>query len=1624
MAIFPFHKARILFSPILCFVLLATAQAQDPLPNDDYGSPLVIDAADPDLDLDLILSEATSQSEDVGSSTDPCSLAGLPSVHFLLLNHESRHALVQLDTRGGSADTGFNVQSVDPAADSDCVDTVGQPDEIIVLLPPAAGPDEPSETRVTLFLRSGASKQAAVDRARVTLRKRQLDLDVELRQADVPTERPVPNRAEVRFDVAFKLSNRANALSDLYVRSYSLLLRNLAATVSGANAGPAEMIVEEELVRTTDAYRREEYLKGQVVVRYLATNPGTDTITVAGNVRIRNNGNFFEDDVTFAVDGVGTALWRAEVANDRCSTPLEIGNDSTITQDVEEAGYTPDTTVPGSNGTQREEPDYQDEPRNRPCEPSAIGDVQPNRSTFYKYTNNSDGPKVVTVRVRTSFRNVFQVFRELCGQLTAASIVGCGSGEFDEESGEYITTLTFIARPGEMLTFYNYALFDDEALYGLTIETTCVALEIECDLTIDRPAYAAASGSLSAPVNISVHLEEPVTGLPIAGRKVLASITSGPISGFRDVEQTTNANGDVSFQTFTTTSTGTCVLKISNAPGETPEFYCETEFEVASYRIDFQLVPDFARPGETVRIEGRLFRRVLSEKPAPNEVISVTVTRTDDQNEVLSDVTTDANGRFSVSYTASAERGNGAERVSFVGTSRVEEYIYDAERSYPVRNSPTNDARAEAQPIDPSTSGALEAVDLTDATVESDEPASAAGPVNRTAWYKLMLPEGQGPTDVSVDTFGSGADTVIDVYEQDENGNLTPVTSANNNNPDPNNPDNNLNEVVQFVLQPGKCYLVRVGIASESSFGADQTNVRFLFGLRLTLSLNDDYFVIGSETPVLSAELTRNGQPLAGGAVTVRIINKPFATQEDTQETDLAGMASYQHYTPPTDRDVYRIEGVYTDPLIGGVVTDRIDLRWAYLSFSLNRIPAEGTTVPPGTSVTWSGKVELEVPTLHDDGSITVERVPLSGASIGVEIVGANQQTLSTTTVEGGAFIVSYPATNSGTDSTTFSAAVGVTVITGPTVNTTVGLSATNGTCATGRRVVTTGPATPKGLMEEETPFVDVAVYTGAGSSPPTPTCSSNAVNPALYYIYVNKTSEPQLVTAEARGFFADFPAIGADTAVAIFRLRAYEPDGVPGSQEEACSAFYEQQCFDRAPDSATQALGRFIAEPNAPYMIVVGTNNRDTGVEEITVTIDATPMSESELPQYAATAEPKFTVLEPSDLDQTVPVTFTLTLDGQPVAGRSVTLERATATGGFPISATTDANGEVSALLTVPGGTSGTTILDMMVRLDVDGETIPLSTTTVAEVTFRSCDIDMPNHVRRVLDAVDIVARVFVNGAPAPDGTSVLYIVREPAAGNQIVFSRILPTVGGLGIMSYTHPVPAVHTVEVTQPGVDAPFSCSAQVTWLDVSFAVNPTTQTLTLGRTATITGEVRRNGVVAANVPVDISFTFASASARLRPARQFTNGAGAMQLRYGNALKPGLDQVVFEANIDGLVLDDLATVLWEAAPSCDLSAEPDVLDSGASVTLTYRLLDELGVPVSGALASAQVAEGPNAGLFIASEVTDQLGEATFSYTSQRGGIDTIRVEGSSGFLIIACETNVEWLGPSGLPDAWIMH
>lgn len=1589
----------------------APAQAPEPPAIDDFQTPAIIPVAGEELSLRINFEGATSGFEDPFPS---CAFNNNGSIHFLFLNPTGDFQLMEVDAAASNFDTAISAFGYDPdrnriLGELDCVNEEDEADSLIFLMPP--GEDEATTSQVRVMIQDAGPlfRRNALQQdkeARITTRAKYLDQDAKLRPTQFVSgyQQNVGTRVQVRFRVVIDgvVPRSIPALYDAANFDVEFIQGN--ATVQGVNADPGDFDVSVDLVVDQD-FSGPAPPEAEVVVTYTGSNQGLDRVLASGVLRITRRTGDGRFDQEIAVAGEATVEWIGGFDNDACARALALGNDQVVDLNVEGASYwavRPGDAIP-----------FDREPRVRSCEPDGFdeNEVEPNRSTFYQYTNDSAEAKVVTVRTTASFFNMLVALRGTCADLLPSNVIACSPGLPPGPTGDSVGEIQFIVQPGEQVVLYNYALFNDEREYDLRIETICSPLSnLICEIETIRERAAA-----DETVIYDVTLRDAQTGTPVPGRRVVANITSGPNITFFDDSQSTDENGAVRYLIPANDGNGLDIFTIKEFEGETPAFFCKTETERVSLRVILTDFPQLVRPGDSITIRGRVELIGTTVRDAdPDTLVSIVSARTNLEEATHRDNQQyGSDGEFEFTYTASAERGNGIEDVTISASDPASSSEDNEPLTILVRDLPRNDDAFLAEPI-PETVGTEPVVfmpNIGDATIGSSERASDCINSNNgfgyhSVYYGLDRLEATEDKVFSFSTIGSGFDTFVQVYEVSEEGTLE-LVCADNNSPFFDDSSTFANEVVNFVAEAGKEYQIRVGSTVES-IGEGQLMLTVGCGVELELAASRDRYVVG-EDPDFTASLKRGGQPVDGGDVRLQIPDDFFST---TKATNAAGNANYAgDVEGPTFRRLMQAQAVYTDPITSAIYVAERNVSFGDVSVELQRLPAEGSVFPPGTEFAFSGTAIVIYPELDEDGNEILVTEPLADQDVVLDITGPNAgQTRTMTADQDGNFNASYVADNGGgQDSVRATVTIRGVGFDSQAFNALIELRPDNPDCRTAKRVfsvererrISTQQANPN-----ETPFFEVVPFSNAPSgAPSTFTCPNNNVNPAVFYLYENRTENDLVVHVDVVGRFGDGSTF-ADTAAGIFRLRDYNFDQTDTDLEFLCGnlQYYEVQCFDTAPGNEFQAAGSFIAQPFTPFLIVTGTNGARPPELEVTITTE-----DYTGPQIVV--EPQSTIVGVDALARDFPVTFTILDEGTPVAEEEVSLSNTP----FPISATTDENGQVFSSITVPANRSGVYTRDILWYVPLNADLVPYVASASVAATNVACSLDPILTANLAGDFATFEASITVNGAPIPDGTEVTFTITddgEPFA------TRTVLTSAGKAAYDYTSEEAALHLVQVSGEYLGFPFSCTATSEFRTVELVVEPETQELLIGETARVDGRLLLDGEPLPDAAIQVA-VLSGPSAVGSPHTIFTDQNGNFVYRSANFISEGIDVVEFSATAAGFEVRAESRFDWYGKAICSFVTSSEQNGVGSSTDLVLTVRDPRGRAIEGA-AVAFTTRGAN-DRDLAPVFTDDLGVAVSTYTGSNAGQDQVTAEVYAGELAVFCTAIRSWVFASELEEGW---
>lgn len=259
---------------------------------------------------------------------------------------------------------------------------------------------------------------------------------------------------------------------------------------------------------------------------------------------------------------------------------------------------------------------------------------------------------------------------------------------------------------------------------------------------------------------------------------------------------------------------------------------------------------------------------------------------------------------------------------------------------------------------------------------------------------------------------------------------------------------------------------------------------------------------------------------------------------------------------------------------------------------------------------------------------------------------------------------------------------------------------------------------------------------------------------------------------------------------------------------------------------------------------------------------------------------------------------------------------------------------------------------------------------------------------------------------------TVTLLLLRRPgvpAAGVPVTFdvtagpnaAAIMPQVimtDALGSADYTYmggATPGVDTITASGNIAGVPFNCTANKEFINTGCMIQPMMDTNNTGTMHTVTITVLRTAMPdtpAVNAVVNFNVTGVNNTA----GAVVTNVNGVAQFSYMSNGTPGMDTITADTLVDGVNTTCMATKTWINA-ACTLTPTTDTNPVGSMHMVTSTVTSN-GAPAAGILVNFAVTAGPNAGVAIASALTNAMGQAFATYTSNGAiGTDTIVASGA---------------------------
>lgn len=266
--------------------------------------------------------------------------------------------------------------------------------------------------------------------------------------------------------------------------------------------------------------------------------------------------------------------------------------------------------------------------------------------------------------------------------------------------------------------------------------------------------------------------------------------------------------------------------------------------------------------------------------------------------------------------------------------------------------------------------------------------------------------------------------------------------------------------------------------------------------------------------------------------------------------------------------------------------------------------------------------------------------------------------------------------------------------------------------------------------------------------------------------------------------------------------------------------------------------------------------------------------------------------------------------------------------------------------------------------------------------------------------------------GFDVPDGTMITLTV---IGGPNTLFTDTQPTAAGIATFMYTDlGGPGLDTLRATGTLAGASFECLTTKEWIQPTCELTPLTSVNGINTIHNFTVTLlRRPGVPAAGVPISPSIAGPNAFATILPAAPMTDAMGQVTLSYTGTLA-GTDTITTSATVGGILTSCMATKEWiDSGCGLNLTSPLNLTSQiGTTQTLTVTVLRTTGMPAINAIVNfAVTGVNPTVG----AAVTDVNGNASFTYTGNNVGTDTITATSTVDGVPILCMTNKDWINLS---------
>lgn len=309
---------------------------------------------------------------------------------------------------------------------------------------------------------------------------------------------------------------------------------------------------------------------------------------------------------------------------------------------------------------------------------------------------------------------------------------------------------------------------------------------------------------------------------------------------------------------------------------------------------------------------------------------------------------------------------------------------------------------------------------------------------------------------------------------------------------------------------------------------------------------------------------------------------------------------------------------------------------------------------------------------------------------------------------------------------------------------------------------------------------------------------------------------------------------------------------------------------------------------------------------------------------------------------------------------------------------------------------------------------TAPFECIQTKEWIEPTCSLDPPVAVNRVNTPHTVTITLLRRpGVPAAGVNVTFDVTAGPNAA--AVAPQVIMT-DAMGNADFTYMGGATSGIDtISGDGMvdGVPFNCSATKEFIDSGCMIQPLADINQVGTQHTVTLTVLRTTVP--NAPaINAIVNFSVTGVNNLVGAAVTDANGEATFQYTSNGTPGMDTITATTSVDGVPITCMATKEWINA-ACMLAPANDTNPVGSMHNLTATVTSN-GAPAAGILVNFAVTSGPNTGVVIPSALTNAMGIALASYTSNgQVGVDTIEASGEvpgPGGAAFSCTATKSWV------------